>query len=125
MCSAERDSSAHQAKHGDGRIDQIAAKRPKPCEDAIFVRASKPGVADDVGYQDRGQFPGLAHGAAPLSRPFEAAPAMTTSGDSRKDPTGILFFGLGMARFHAALDEGVEAGSASLRVGSRSLSPPR
>jgi hypothetical protein len=39
--------------HGDGRIDQVAPKGPKPCEDAIFVRASKPGVADNVGHQDR------------------------------------------------------------------------
>jgi hypothetical protein len=31
---------------------------------------------------------------------------------------------LSMARFHAALEEGVEAGSASPRVGSRSLSTP-
>jgi hypothetical protein len=29
-----------------------------------------------------------------------------------------------MVRFHAALEEGVEAGSASLRIGSRSLSTP-
>jgi hypothetical protein len=29
--------------HGDGRVDQVAAQRPKPCEDAIFIRASKPG----------------------------------------------------------------------------------
>ena len=49
--------------HGDGWVDQIAAKGPKPCEDAIFVRACKPGVADDVGHQDRGQFPRLGHDA--------------------------------------------------------------
>jgi hypothetical protein len=35
--------------HGNGRIDQIAAKGPKPCKDAIFVRAGKSGVADNVG----------------------------------------------------------------------------
>ena len=28
--------------HGDGRIDQVAPKGPKPCESAIFVRARKP-----------------------------------------------------------------------------------
>ena len=50
--------------HGDGWVDQAAPKGPKPCEDAIFVRASKPGVADDVGYQDRSEFPGVAHGAS-------------------------------------------------------------
>jgi hypothetical protein len=47
--------------HGDGRFDQVAPKGPKPCEDAIFVRANKPGIADDVGHQDRGQLPGRAH----------------------------------------------------------------
>ena len=50
--------------HGDGRVDQVAPEGPKPCEDAIFVRTNKPGVADDVGHQDRGEFPGLAHGAS-------------------------------------------------------------
>jgi hypothetical protein len=49
--------------HGDGRVDQVAAQRPEPGEDAIYVCARKPGVADDVGDQDRGQFPSLAHGA--------------------------------------------------------------
>jgi hypothetical protein len=39
--------------HGDGWVDQVAAKGPKPREDAIFVRASKTRVADDVGHQDR------------------------------------------------------------------------
>ena len=27
--------------HRDGRVDQIAPKGPKPCEDAIFIRARK------------------------------------------------------------------------------------
>ena len=49
--------------HGEDRIDQIAPKGPEPSENSIFVRACKPRVADDVGYQDRGEFPGLAHGA--------------------------------------------------------------
>jgi hypothetical protein len=49
--------------HRDGRVDQVASKGPKPCENAIFVRTSKAGVADDVGHQDRGQLPGLAHDA--------------------------------------------------------------
>jgi hypothetical protein len=26
--------------HSDGRVDQIAAKGPKPCENAIFVRVT-------------------------------------------------------------------------------------
>src|SRR6516162_7805374 len=49
--------------HRDGWIDQVAPKGPEPCEDAVFVRASKPRVANDVGHQDRREFPGLAHGA--------------------------------------------------------------
>jgi hypothetical protein len=49
--------------HGDVWVDQIAAKSSKPCEDAIFVRAREPRVAYNVGDQDRGQFPRLAHGA--------------------------------------------------------------
>ena len=28
--------------HGDGRIDQIAAQRPQPRQDAIFVGSGKP-----------------------------------------------------------------------------------
>jgi hypothetical protein len=27
--------------HCDGGVDQVAPKGPKPCEDAIFVRASR------------------------------------------------------------------------------------
>ena len=46
---------------GDGRIDQIAAKRPKPRQDAVLVRAGEPAVADDVGDQDRCELSGLAH----------------------------------------------------------------
>ena len=52
--------------HGDGGIDQIAAQRPQPRQDAILVRAGEPAVADDVGDQDRRDFPGLAHRAPPL-----------------------------------------------------------
>ena len=39
---------------GDRGVDQIAAKSPEPREDAVFVRAGKPAVPDDVGHQDRG-----------------------------------------------------------------------
>jgi hypothetical protein len=70
--------------HCNGGVDQVAPKGPKPCEDAILVRARKPGVADDVGHQDGGEFPRLAHGAI-----AEA-----------KSP---LADGMGMVRFHAAL----------------------
>jgi hypothetical protein len=84
--------------HGEDRIDQVAAQRSQPGKDAIFVRSSKPRVADDVGDQDRRQFPRLAHGAsADVARSLGRG-------------------GLSTVRFHAALAEGVEAGSASLRV---------
>jgi hypothetical protein len=72
--------------HRDGRVDQIAPKGPKPCEDAIFVCASKPGVADDVSDQDRSEFPGLGHGIGAV------APG---------SPVG----GFGMAAFPCCTDE--------------------
>ena len=34
--------------HGDRWIDQIAAQRPEPRQDAILVRAREPAIADDV-----------------------------------------------------------------------------
>jgi hypothetical protein len=92
--------------HGDCGIDQVAPKGAEPCENSILVRARKPGVADDVCDQDRREFPGLAHGAN-----AEAGRSLVT-------------VRLGMARFHAAFEEGVEAGSASPRVGPRNLSTP-
>jgi hypothetical protein len=39
--------------HSDGQVDQIAAQRSEPGEDAIFVRARKPRIADNVGDKDR------------------------------------------------------------------------
>jgi hypothetical protein len=49
---------------GDGRIDQVAAKGPKASKDSIFIRTSKPRVADHVGDQDRRELSGFAHGAS-------------------------------------------------------------
>ena len=46
--------------HGDGRVDQVAAKGPKAGESSIFIRTRKPRVADHVGNQDRRDLPGLA-----------------------------------------------------------------
>ena len=54
--------------HGDGRIDQVAAQRPQPRQDAILVRAGEPAVADHVRAKDRRKFPGLAHRAPPDNR---------------------------------------------------------
>ena len=48
---------------GDGGIDQIAAQPPEARQGAILVRSREPAVADDIGDQDRRNFPGLAHGA--------------------------------------------------------------
>ncbi len=49
--------------YGDRGVDQVAAKRSEPSEDAIFVRPGEPAVADDVGHQDRREFARLAHTA--------------------------------------------------------------
>ena len=48
---------------GDGRVDQVAAERPKPRKRAVLVRAGEPAVADDIGDQDRRELSGLAHSA--------------------------------------------------------------
>ena len=46
---------------GDGGVNQIAAQRPQPRQRALLVRPSEPAVADDIGDQDRCDFPGLGH----------------------------------------------------------------
>ena len=92
--------------HGDCGIDQVASKGPKPCEDAIFVRASKPGVADDVGHQDRSQFPGLAHRA---------------NAEAGRSPGRG---GLSMAALPCCTKEDVEAGNAGPACRLASLSTP-
>ena len=48
---------------GDGRIDQVAAQRPEPRQNAILVRSREPAIADNIRNQNRRNFPGLAHGA--------------------------------------------------------------
>ena len=53
--------------HGDGRIDQIAPKRPEPRQRAILVGAGKPAISDYIGRQDRRKFPGLGHDLPPQS----------------------------------------------------------
>ena len=45
---------------------KIAAQSPQPRERAILVRAGEPGLADDIGGQNRGKFPGFRH-VAPLA----------------------------------------------------------
>jgi hypothetical protein len=48
---------------GDCGIDEIAAKRPEPRQNALFVCSREPAVTDHIRNQYRGNFPGLAHGA--------------------------------------------------------------
>jgi hypothetical protein len=47
--------------HGDGRIDQIAPKRPQPRQCAILIGAGQPAISDHICRQDRRKFPGLGH----------------------------------------------------------------
>ena len=51
--------------HGDGRVDQIAPKRPQPRQCAILVGAGKPAVSDHIGRQNRRELPGLGHDCLP------------------------------------------------------------
>ena len=46
---------------GDRRINQVAAERPEPRQNAILVRAREPAVADNIRHQNRRELPGLAH----------------------------------------------------------------
>jgi hypothetical protein len=48
---------------GDRGVDQVAPEPPKARERAILIRSREPAAADDIGDQDRRNFPGLAHGA--------------------------------------------------------------
>ena len=72
--------------HGDGRVDEVAAQRPQPRERAVLVRAGEPAVADDVGGQDRCDFPGLAHGAPQARRTLAQRPVATA-------PLDVALFG--------------------------------
>ena len=62
---------------GDGGVDQIAAQPPQPRQGPILVCPGEPAVSDDVGNQDRGDFPGLAHGAPQAGRTIAQRPAAT------------------------------------------------
>jgi hypothetical protein len=48
---------------GDCGIDQIVAQPPQARQRSLLVRCGEPAVADNIGDQDRHNFPGLAHGA--------------------------------------------------------------
>jgi hypothetical protein len=63
--------------NGDGRVDQIAAERAKSRQDAILVRTREPAVANNIGSQDCGEFPGFGHGASPSEVRLAQGPAGT------------------------------------------------
>jgi hypothetical protein len=48
---------------GDRWVDPIAAQGPKPRQRAVLVRTRHAAEADDIGGEDRGDFPGFGHGA--------------------------------------------------------------
>ena len=48
---------------GDCWVDEVAAHRPQPRERSLLVRPGEPAITDNIGDQDRCNFPGLAHGA--------------------------------------------------------------
>jgi hypothetical protein len=48
---------------GDGRIEEAAAQRPQPGQNAFFVDAREPTIADHVSRQNRRQLAGFAHRA--------------------------------------------------------------
>ena len=54
---------------GDRGIDEIGAQRPQPRKRTVFVRARHPTEADDVGGEDRRDFPSFGHSyPAPFMR---------------------------------------------------------
>ena len=85
--------------HGDGRIDQVAAQRPEPRQNPVLVGSGKPRIADDVGYQDRGQFSGLAHGATPPRpcQPFRVVRAKPLGASQRRERIVDHWLGHGRA----------------------------
>src|ERR1700729_1468855 len=49
--------------HGDEGVDQVAAERPEPRQNSIFVRAGESAIADDIRDQNRRNLPSFGHGA--------------------------------------------------------------
>src|SRR6516225_6350489 len=91
--------------HRDGWVDQVASERTQPRQNPVLVGSGKPGVADDIGHQDRGQFPGLAHGA---------------NAEVARSPVS----GLSMAARPRCTKKDVEAGSAGPACRLAGLSTP-
>jgi hypothetical protein len=63
-CAIARALDDSTVVHGGGRIDKVASERPQTRQNPVLVGSGKPRIADDIGHQDRSQFPGLAHGAS-------------------------------------------------------------
>ena len=91
---------------GDRGINQIAAQRAQPRQRSLLVGPGEPAVADNIGDQDRRDFPGLAHGACCRrpSRPFQTVPA-TALGGERKTAKAISLMGVGMAASPCCTDD--------------------
>ncbi len=64
-CAIARAFDDAAAVHGDGRVDQIAAKRPEARKDTVLVSAGKAAIFDDVSRQNRSKFPCFGHPRAP------------------------------------------------------------
>ena len=47
--------------YSDGRVEEVASKRPKPSEGPFFVCAGEPTETDDIRGKDGGKFPALGH----------------------------------------------------------------
>src|SRR5271170_3910535 len=65
--------------HCDGGVDQIAAQRPEPRQDSIFVRASQTAVSDHVGAKYGRKFPGFGHGVPPATMEISTRTRQTLS----------------------------------------------
>ncbi len=50
---------------GNGRVDQVAAQRPQPCQNAIFVGAGETGISNHIGRQNCSQLAIFAHLQSP------------------------------------------------------------
>ena len=67
---------------GDRRVDQVAAQRAEARQNPFLVGAGEPAVADDVGDQDRRNFPGFADEDCPCAA-SSRSPCFCTSPTKR------------------------------------------
>ena len=47
--------------HSDGRVEEVASKRPEPSEGPFFVHAGEPAETGDIRGEYGGKFPVLGH----------------------------------------------------------------